>query len=50
MSAEKYMINDAFFIDDEGNLIISTYIDLREHENRTPITTLIKGNYLGCCV
>ena len=42
MSAEKYMINDAFFIDDEGNLIISTYIDLREHENRTPITTLIK--------
>ena len=43
MSADEYMINDAFFINDEGNLIISTYIDLREHENRTPITTLIKG-------
>ena len=43
MSAEEYMLNEGFFMDEEGHLIISTYVDLRERKNRVPITTLVKG-------
>ena len=37
------VLQDAYLLDDAGNLIWSMYLDLREPANRSPITTLVKG-------
>ena len=36
-------INEGFLLDDAGNLITTSYIDLRDKDNRTVIPGLIKG-------
>ena len=43
MSTEVLWINEGFMLDDAGNLIMTSYVDLREPGNRTPIRTLVKG-------
>ena len=36
-------INEGFVLDDAGNMIMTSYIDLREKDKRTPILSLVKG-------
>ena len=36
-------INEGFILDDAGNLIVTSYIDLREDGSRTAIPALVKG-------
>ena len=36
-------INEGFILDDAGNLIGTSYIDLREDGSRTSIPALVKG-------
>ena len=36
-------INEGFALDDSNSLINTTYIDLRQEEDRTPIQALVKG-------
>ena len=43
MSTEVLWINEGFMQDDAGNLIVTSFVDLREPGNRTPIRTLVKG-------
>ena len=43
MDSEMDWINEGAVLDDTGNLIMTTYIDLREEGSRTPITALVKG-------
>ena len=43
MNSEMVWINEGFVLDDAGNLIGTTYIDLREEGSRTPISALVKG-------
>ena len=43
MTTDILWINEGFMQDDAGNLIITSYVDLREPGNRTPIRTLVKG-------
>ena len=43
MSTDVLWINEGFMQDDAGNLIVTSYVDLREPGNRTPIRTLVKG-------
>ena len=37
------LVNEGFVLDDSGNLITATYIDLRSEEERTPVPALVKG-------
>ena len=43
MTTDILWINEGFMQDDAGNLIITSYVDLREPGSRTPIRTLVKG-------
>ncbi len=43
MDSEMVWIDEGAVLDDAGNLIMTTYIDLREEGNRTPIPALVKG-------
>ncbi len=43
MDSEMVWIDEGFVLDDAGNLITTTYIDLREEGSRTPIPALVKG-------
>ena len=36
-------INEGFVLDDAGNLMMTSYIDLRDKDNRTVIPSLVKG-------
>ena len=36
-------INEGFVLDDEGNMLTTSYIDLRDQEERTVIRSLVKG-------
>ena len=36
-------INEGFVLDDAGNMITTSYIDLRDKDNRTVIPSLVKG-------
>lgn len=45
MMSQPLNIGDSHFLDDSGNFISTKFIDLRDPEDRKPITTLIKG----CC-
>ena len=38
-----FLMQEGFLIDDAGHMITTTYVDLRNAPNRTPITTLIKA-------
>ena len=43
MDSEMVWIDEGGVLDDAGNLIMTTYIDLREEGDRTPIPVLVKG-------
>lgn len=43
MDSEMLWINEGFVLDEAGNLIMTSYVDLRAPENRTDIHTLVKG-------
>ena len=43
MNTDILWINEGFMQDDAGNLVLTTYVDLREPGSRTPIRTLVKG-------
>ena len=43
MSDEIIWVNEGGFLDDAGNLITTTYVDLREEECRNSISALAKG-------
>ena len=43
MDSDMVWINEGFVLDDAGNLITTTYIDLREDGSRTAIPALVKG-------
>ena len=43
MESGMLWINEGFVLDDAGNLITTSYIDLRDRENRTVIPGLVKG-------
>ena len=43
MDSRMLWINEGFVLDEAGNLITPSYVDLRAPESRTPIKTLVKG-------
>ncbi len=43
MHADMLWIGEGFMRDDAGDLILTSYVDLREPGSRTPIRTLVKG-------
>ena len=43
MNGRMALVNEGFVLDDSGNLITTTYIDLRPEEERTPVPALVKG-------
>ena len=43
MNTDILWINEGFIQDDAGNLVCTSYVDLREPGSRTPIRTLVKG-------
>ena len=43
MSGDLVWIQEGSVLDDAGNLIVTTYVDLREEGKRTPIPALVKG-------
>ena len=43
MDSEFLWINEGFVMDEAGNLITTSYVDLRAPENRMAIRTLVKG-------
>ena len=43
MKTDLFWINEGFMQDDAGNLVLTSYVDLREPGSRTPIRTLVKG-------
>jgi len=43
MYSDMLWINEGFILDDAGNVISTSYVDLRPAESRTPIHTLVKG-------
>ena len=42
-------INEGFVLDDAGNLTMTSYIDLRDKDNRTVIPSLVEGMPAGAC-
>ena len=43
MNGRMALVNEGFVLDEGGNLITTTYIDLRPEEERTPVPALFKG-------
>ena len=43
MENDMLWINEGFVLDDAGNMITTSYIDLRDKDNRTVIPALVKG-------
>ena len=43
MDREMVFISEGYMHDDSGNLIVTTFIDLREEGERTSIPALVKG-------
>ena len=43
MSSKPFWINEGYVLDDAGNMIVTSYVDLREDGKRTPIPALVKG-------
>ena len=43
MDREMVFISEGYMLDDSGNLIVTTFIDLREEGERTAIPALVKG-------
>ena len=43
MNTDILWIEEGFIQDDAGNLVCTSYVDLREPGSRTPIRTLVKG-------
>ena len=43
MDREMVWISEGYMLDDSGNLIVTTFIDLREKGERTAIPALVKG-------
>ena len=43
MDTDMLWINEGFMHDDAGNVVMTSYVDLREPGSRTPIRTLVKG-------
>ena len=43
MDSKMLWINEGFVLDEAGNLIATSYVDLRAPESRTAIQTLVKG-------
>ena len=43
MENELVWINEGFVLNDAGHLIVTSFIDLRKPEDRTPIHTLVRG-------
>ena len=43
MDSKMLWINEGFVLDEAGNLIMTSYVDLRALGNRTAIQTLVKG-------
>ena len=43
MDTDMLWISEGYMQDDAGNLIVTSYVDLREPGSRTPIRTLVKG-------
>lgn len=43
MNSKMLWINEGFVLDEAGNLIATSYVDLRAPESRTAIQTLVKG-------
>ena len=41
--SRSFFMNEGMFMDHAGNLISMVYVDMRHSNNRTPITSLIKG-------
>ena len=38
-----FWVNEGFVLNDAGHTIVTTYIDLRQPEDRSPITELVRG-------
>ena len=43
MDNKLLWINEGFVLDDAGDLVTTSYVDLRAPANRTAIQTLVKG-------
>ena len=43
MDTDMLWINEGFMYDDAGDVVMTSYVDLREPGSRTPIRTLVKG-------
>lgn len=43
MNGEMLLINEGAVLDDKGNMIMTTYIDLRPEEERSAISALVRG-------
>ena len=43
METDIIWVNEGFVLNDAGHVIVTSYIDLRKPEDRTPITSLVRG-------
>ena len=43
MNTDFLWINEGCMQDDAGNLVVTSYVDLRNPGSRTPIRTLVRG-------
>ena len=43
MDTDMLWIGEGYMLDDAGNLVLTSYVDLRDPGSRTPIRTLVKG-------
>ena len=43
MENDIIWVNEGFVLNDAGHIIMTSYIDLRKSEDRTPIMSLVRG-------